>query len=65
MRLILASGSARRPELLASLGLEFDVIPAGVDESSEERDPERLACELALRKASSSPRGVSIESLIP
>jgi len=52
MRLILASGSARRPELLASLGLEFDVIPAGVDESSEERDPERLACELALRKAS-------------
>jgi len=51
MRLILASGSARRPELLASLGLPFDVIPAGVDESSEERDPERLACELALRKA--------------
>jgi septum formation protein len=50
-RVILASGSARRPELLASLGLEFDIIPAGVDESSEERDPERLACELALRKA--------------
>lgn len=51
MRLILASGSARRPELLASLGLEFDILPAGVDESSEERDPERLARELALRKA--------------
>lgn len=52
MRLILASGSARRPELLASLGLDFEVTPAGVDESSEERDPERLACELAMRKAS-------------
>lgn len=51
-RIVLASGSARRPELLASLGLEFDIIPAGVDESSEERDPERLARELALRKAS-------------
>ncbi|MFN8584869.1 MAG: Maf family protein [Dehalococcoidia bacterium] len=51
MRLILASGSARRPELLASLGLQFEIIPAGVDESSEERDPERLARELALRKA--------------
>jgi len=51
MRLILASGSARRPELLASLGLEFDIVPAGVDESSEEREPEGLACELALRKA--------------
>lgn len=51
MRLILASGSARRPELLASLGLTFEIVPAGVDESSEESDPERLACELAMRKA--------------
>ncbi len=51
MRLILASGSARRPELLAALGVAFDVIPANVDESSLERDPERLAVELALRKA--------------
>lgn len=50
-RLILASGSARRPDLLASLGLPFEVVPAGVDESSEEQDPERLARELALRKA--------------
>ncbi|MGE0228571.1 MAG: nucleoside triphosphate pyrophosphatase [Dehalococcoidia bacterium] len=64
MRLILASGSARRPELLASLGVLFEVQPAGVDESSTERDPERLACELALRKASAvaarEPRAVVI-----
>ncbi len=51
MRVILASGSARRPELLAMLHLAFEVIPADVDESSEERDPERLGMELALRKA--------------
>jgi MAF protein len=51
LRLILASGSARRPELLAALGVEFEVIPANVDESSDERDPEQLARELALRKA--------------
>lgn len=51
MRLVLASGSARRPELLAALGIPFEVIPADVDESSGERDPERLAVELALRKA--------------
>jgi septum formation protein len=51
LRLILASGSARRPELLAALGVAFEVIPADVDESSSERDPERLARELALRKA--------------
>lgn len=53
MRLILASGSARRPELLASLGVSFDIVPTGLDESSEERDPQRLAVELALRKARS------------
>lgn len=51
MRLILASGSARRPELLAGLGLPFEVSPTGVDESSEERDPVALARLLALRKA--------------
>lgn len=51
MRLILASGSARRPELLAALDVAFEVIPANVDESSAEPDPERLAVELTLRKA--------------
>ena len=51
MRVILASGSARRSELLAGLGLPFEVIPTGVDETSDERDPAALACLLALRKA--------------
>lgn len=51
MRLILASGSARRPELLGGLGVPFEVVPTGVDESSGERDPEALARQLALRKA--------------
>jgi septum formation protein len=51
MRLILASGSARRPELLAALGFQFEVVPANVDESSHERDPVALTRELALRKA--------------
>jgi septum formation protein len=51
VRLILASGSARRPELLAGLGLPFEVVPTGVDETSDERDPVALARLLALRKA--------------
>jgi septum formation protein len=51
VRVILASGSARRSELLAGLGLPFEVIPTGVDETSDERDPAALACLLALRKA--------------
>lgn len=52
-RLILASASPRRHELLSALGLAFEVRPAGVDERTEERDPVRLAEGLALRKARS------------
>jgi septum formation protein len=35
MKLILASASPRRAELLQSLGLVFDILPAGVDERDE------------------------------
>ena len=51
MKLVLASGSPRRTELLAALGVQFEVRPADVDESSDEPEPARLAEELALRKA--------------
>lgn len=33
LRIVLASGSPRRRELLSLLGLEFDVRPAGIDET--------------------------------
>jgi septum formation protein len=49
--LVLASASPRRRELLAGLGVPFDVAPAGIDEASDEPDPVRLAEGLALRKA--------------
>ena len=51
MTLILASASPRRLELLAALGIPFEVDPAGVDETSAEQDPVRLAESLALLKA--------------
>jgi len=51
VELILASGSARRRELLGALGLEFRVEPADVDETSDEREPTALAAALAERKA--------------
>jgi septum formation protein len=34
IRLVLASASPRRSELLRSVGLEFDVLPADIDESA-------------------------------
>lgn len=51
MTLILASASPRRRELLATLGIPFEIEPAGVDETSVEQDPVRLAESLALLKA--------------
>ena len=51
MKLILASASPRRRELLAHLGLKFTVTIADTDESSDERDGARLCELLARRKA--------------
>jgi septum formation protein len=51
MKLVLASGSPRRSELLSRLGYEFDVVPSGVDESSMLVDkPVDLARRLARAK---------------
>lgn len=50
-RIVLASASPRRLDLLRQLGLCPGVQPSKVDESSSERDPERFVQELARRKA--------------
>jgi len=52
MRLILASASPRRAELLASAGFEFDVVPAEVDETAHAGEqPDRYALRVARAKA--------------
>jgi septum formation protein len=51
MRIILASKSPRRREILSSLGISFEVVSADADESSDITDPCLLVRELALRKA--------------
>lgn len=50
---ILASASPRRRELLALLGVEFEIVPSAVDEWAPESHPraERLARRLAREKA--------------
>lgn len=50
MRVILASKSPRRKEILENLGLKFDIIVADADESSDIREPELLVRELARIK---------------
>jgi len=59
MRLILASASPRRAELLASAGFEFEVIPADVDEVPLLGENPR---DYALRVARDKARVISQQS---
>lgn len=50
MKIILASKSPRRREILENLGLKFDIIVADADETSDIREPAVLVETLASRK---------------
>jgi len=51
-KIILASGSKRRQEILEMMGIEFSVVESGYDESLiKTDDPVELVEELALQKA--------------
>lgn len=57
VRLVLASSSPRRRELLATLGVEFEVRPADADETPRAGEaPEPLVLRLALAKARAAAR---------
>jgi len=52
IRIILASSSPRRRELLASMGLAFDVIPSAVPEERQpDETPEEYVARLSRQKA--------------
>lgn len=51
MKLILASQSPRRRDILNGLGLAFEIVVSDADESSTEADPCLLVEELSRRKA--------------
>ncbi|MGB5689170.1 MAG: Maf family protein [Woeseiaceae bacterium] len=57
-KLLLASTSPRRREILASLGLEFTVVPVDVDESPRDGEtPADMALRLAVAKAEAAAAG--------
>ncbi|MCM1245335.1 MAG: Maf family protein [Roseburia sp.] len=51
-RIILASGSPRRKELLGMIYSEFEVIVADCEEKAESQVPEKIVLELSRQKAS-------------
>ena len=51
MKLILASASPRRKELLAKTGLSFDIIPAKGEETITKTIPSEVVMELSQQKA--------------
>ncbi|MCQ2435615.1 MAG: Maf family protein [Clostridia bacterium] len=52
-RIILASSSPRRREILSRFGIKFDVIPSDADENITAPDCRTLVCELAKLKGDS------------
>ncbi|MCL2389133.1 MAG: Maf family protein [Elusimicrobia bacterium] len=50
-KIVLASGSARRIELLKQWGVKFEVCPSGTDETTTLKKPSSIVKNLALKKA--------------
>ena len=51
MKLVLASGSQRRRELLTMCGYDYEIIVSNADETIDESDPENFVRALSFRKA--------------
>lgn len=63
MRIVLASGSPRRKQLLEQIGIPFEVIVSDVSEDTEGQPYEQVAT-LAQRKAEATSRLVTGEAII-
>lgn len=51
MKLILASNSRTRKQVLDNVGLKYTVIPSNIDENSKETDPKNYVMDLSRQKA--------------
>jgi septum formation protein len=63
-KLILASQSPRRKHLLESIGLDFEIIPAHIDESSDSDVPEVIVKHLAYEKAYEIEKRIDYPAII-
>ncbi len=64
-KLILASASPRRQELLKNIGLDFEVIPSTVDEHINDKlTPEEIVLELSALKANDIASKVGQDAIV-
>lgn len=63
-KIILASSSPRRMELLKNLGVEFDIIPSNYEEIMVNKQPEELVCYLAKNKALEVSNRVKSDNIV-
>lgn len=58
MKLILASNSRTRKEVLDKVGLIYDVIPSNLEEHSDKTDPKEYVMDLSRQKAETIAKDV-------
>ena len=58
-RIVLASGSPRRKEILAGIGATYEVIVSDCDESTKVTEPAELVKELSKRKAEAVAKDIA------
>lgn len=63
MRIILASASPRRRELLEQIGLHFEVITSHVEEKVSSRRPDEVVEELSRQKAEAVAQELDLQDL--
>jgi septum formation protein len=61
-KIILASGSPRRKEILAQAGVDFEVMVSNVSEESDKKEPALLVEELAAVKAEAIEQEITLEN---
>lgn len=64
MRIILASNSPRRQELLSQTGVKFEVIPSNFEESRVQLPPVKLVEYFAYMKAKDVSKAIREEALV-
>ena len=64
MKLILASSSKQRQDILDMIGLKYEVITSDIDENSSETEPDKYVEELSLNKAKAVSKKIKDKAII-